>query len=225
MVLFEFKKVNSAEMVTKDNLVKKAMFELVLYYILEEHEKKNTSIKHLVISDGYKYFIFEKAEFWELFGKDRKLVSEIKSSENTTNEKREYIYNQIIRPKVEAVKDKLSFTFVDLETIAKETSAADIIAKPRFKALFKLFSPIHLQKLPFAEDHNTLNRKFYTELLYIMGLEERGEKHQIQRLEAKKRQAYSVFEQAYALLADYDITTDKVTGREIDARLRQLSAW
>lgn len=51
-----------------------------------------------------------------------------------------------------------------------------------------------------------------------MGLEERGEKHQIQRLEAKKRQAYSVFEQAYALLADYDITTDKVTGREIDAR-------
>lgn len=218
VVLFEFKKVNSAEMVTKDNLVKKAMFELVLYYILEEHEKKNTSIKHLVISDGYKYFIFEKAEFWELFGKDRKLVSEIKSSENTTNEKREYIYNQIIRPKVEAVKDKLSFTFVDLETIAKETSAADIIAKPRFKALFKLFSPIHLQKLPFAEDHNTLNRKFYTELLYIMGLEERGEKHQIQRLEAKKRQAYSVFEQAYALLADYDITTDKVTGREIDAR-------
>ena len=218
VVLFEFKKVNSAEMVTKDNLVKKAMFELVLYYILEEHEKKNTSIKHLVISDGYKYFIFEKAEFWELFGKDRKLVSEIKSSENTANEKREYIYNQIIRPKVEAVKDKLSFTFVDLETIAKETSAADIIAKPRFKALFKLFSPIHLQKLPFAEDHNTLNRKFYTELLYIMGLEERGEKHQIQRLEAKKRQAYSVFEQAYALLADYDITTDKVTGREIDAR-------
>ena len=218
VILFEFKKVNSAEMVTKDNLVKKAMFELVLYYILEEHEKKNTSIKHLVISDGYKYFIFEKAEFWELFGKDRKLVSEIKSSENTANEKREYIYNQIIRPKVEAVKDKLSFTFVDLETIAKETSAADIIAKPRFKALFKLFSPIHLQKLPFAEDHNTLNRKFYTELLYIMGLEERGEKHQIQRLEAKKRQAYSVFEQAYALLADYDITTDKVTGREIDAR-------
>lgn len=218
VVLFEFKKVNSAEMVTKDNLVKKAMFELVLYYILEEHEKKNTSIKHLVISDGYKYFIFEKAEFWELFGKDRKLVSEIKSSENTTNEKREYIYNQIIRPKVEVVKDKLSFTFVDLETIAKETSAADIIAKPRFKALFKLFSPIHLQKLPFAEDHNTLNRKFYTELLYIMGLEERGEKHQIQRLEAKKRQTYSVFEQAYALLADYDITTDKVTGREIDAR-------
>lgn len=218
VVLFEFKKVNSAEMVTKDNLVKKAMFELVLYYILEEHEKKNTSIKHLVISDGYKYFIFEKAEFWELFGKDRKLVSEIKSSENTANEKREYIYNQIIRPKVEAVKDKLSFTFVDLETIAKETSAADIIAKPRFKALFKLFSPIHLQKLPFAEDHNTLNRKFYTELLYIMGLEERGEKHQIQRLEAKKRQAYSVFEQAYAILADYDITTDKVTGREIDAR-------
>ena len=58
VVLFEFKKVNSPEMVTKEEMVKKAMFELVLYYILEEHEGKNTNIKHLVISDGYKYFFF-----------------------------------------------------------------------------------------------------------------------------------------------------------------------
>ena len=66
VVLFEFKKVNSSEMVAKDDLVRKAMFELVLYYILEEHESKNTNIKHLVISDGYKYFFFEKSLFWEL---------------------------------------------------------------------------------------------------------------------------------------------------------------
>ena len=55
VVLFEFKRVNSSEMVTKEDLVKKAMFELVLYYILEEHENSNTSIKHLIISDALLY--------------------------------------------------------------------------------------------------------------------------------------------------------------------------
>ena len=218
IVLFEFKKVNSPEMVTKEDLVKKAMFELVLYYILEEHVYKNTSIKHLIISDGYKFFIFEKSVFWELFGKDKRLVNEIKSSENTAGEKREYIYNQIIKPKVERVKDKVSFTFVDLASFSKEITNSDIVSKPRFKALYKLFSPIHLQKLPFSEDHNTLNKKFYTELLYIMGLEERGDKHQIQRLEVRKRQHYSIFEQAYSLLADYEVSDVLVTDKNVDKR-------
>ena len=119
VVLFEFKKVNSPEMVTKEDLVRKAMFELVLYYVLEEHERKNTNIKHLVISDGYKYFIFEKGLFWDLFGRDKMLVRNIMSSERTSSEKRDYIYNQIIKPKVEAYKNKLAFTYVDLASYCK----------------------------------------------------------------------------------------------------------
>lgn len=218
VVLFEFKKVNSPEMVTKYDLVKKAMFELILYYILEEHDNNNTSIKHLIISDGFQYFIFEKGLFYDLFGKDKIFVHEIKSSENTTSEKRDYIYNQIIKPKVEKVINRLSYTFVDLETFKKDVSSAEIITKPRFKALFKLFSPIHLQKLPFSADHNSLNRNFYTELLYIMGLEERGDKHQIQRLDSKQRQNYSILEQAYTLLSDYEVNESIVTERVVDER-------
>ena len=199
VVLFEFKMVGSSEMVTKDDMVRKSMFELVLYYILEEYENKNTNIKHLIISDGYKYFIFEKELFWDLFGKDKNFVHNI-----TSQKKRPYTYDRIIRPKVEQVRNKLSFTFVDLEDYKKDITKEDVISKRNFKALYKLFSPIHLQKLAFSEDHNTLNRKFYTELLYIMGLEERGSKHQIQRLKEGSRQAYSLFEQAYAMLSDYE---------------------
>lgn len=229
VVLFEFKRVNSSEMVTKEDLVKKAMFELVLYYILEEHENNNTSIKHLVISDGFQYYIFEKGLFYDLFGKDKIFVREIKSSENTTSEKRDYIYNQIIKPKVEKVKNKLSFTFVDLNTFKKDISSAEIVTKPRFKALFKLFSPTHLQKLPFSADHNSLNRNFYTELLYIMGLEERGDKHQIQRLDSKQRQNYSIFEQTYTLLSDYEvkesIATEKVVDERFETALSLVIVW
>lgn len=203
VVLFEFKKVNSQEMVSLENLVRKAMFELVLYYILEEHVNKNTNLKHLIISDGYKYFIFEKGLFWELFGKDKKFVYDIMSSERNSSEKREYIYKQIIKPKVESIKEKLVFTYVDIEQFKDSLSTPEINTKPRFKALYKLFSPIHLQKLAFSEDHNTLNKGFYTELLYIMGLEERGDKHQIQRLRDGERQDYSLLEQSYAMLNDY----------------------
>ncbi len=218
VILFEFKKVNSPEMVSKKDLVKKAMFELVLYYILEEYANRNTSIKHLIISDGYKFFIFEKGLFYELFGKDKRFVHEITSSENASGEKRDYIYNQIIKPKVENVNNKLCFTFVDLSALQKDIVSTDIINKPFFKALYKLFSPTHLQKLPFSADHNSLNRNFYTELLYIMGLEERGEKHQIQRLEVSKRQDYSIFEQTYALLADYEVDNTFVTEKNLDRR-------
>lgn len=229
VVLFEFKKVNSTEMITKDNIAKKALFELILYYVLEEHVNNNTSIKHLIVSDGYKYFIFEKAVFWEYFGKDKKFVREIEASENNHSEKREYIYNQIIKPKVEKVKDKLTFTFVDLNTFSKDITDASIVSKPRFKALFKLLSPTHLLKLAFSEDHNTLNRKFYAELLYIMGLEERGKKPQIQRIEDKKRQDYSIFEQAYALLADYDLTDtimpDKNVSERFETALGLVIVW
>ena len=229
VVLFEFKKVNSTEMITKDNIAKKALFELILYYVLEEHVNNNTSIKHLIVSDGYKYFIFKKAVFWEYFGKDKKFVREIEASENNHSEKREYIYNQIIKPKVEKVKDKLTFTFIDLNIFSKDITDASIVSKPRFKALFKLFSPIHLLKLAFSEDHNTLNRKFYAELLYIMGLEERVKKPQIQRIEDKKRQDYSIFEQAYALLADYDLTDtimpDKNVSERFETALGLVIVW
>lgn len=204
VALFEFKRVNSQEMVSLENLVQKALFELVFYYILEEHDARNTNLKHLVISDGYKYFIFEKGLFWELFGKDKVFVDNIMSSERNSSERRDYIYRQIIKPKVESVKEKLAFTYVDIETFRDSLSTSDINSKTRFKALYKLFSPTHLQKLAFSEDHNTLNKSFYAELLYIMGLEERGDKHQIQRLKDSERQDYSLIEQTYAMLNDYD---------------------
>lgn len=227
VVLFEFKKVKSPEMVSRENITRKALYELVLYYVLEEHENKNTDIKHLIISDGYHYFIFEKGLFWDLFGKDKRFVNTILSSERTDSEKRDYIYSQIIKPKVESVKDRLSFTYVDLKDFIADRSLGEPVSKPSLKTLYKLFSPIHLQQLAFSEDHNTLNRKFYTELLYIMGIEERGAKHQIQRVAPDDRQPYSLFEQAYGLLADYESETgdNQAEDSRFDAALGLVIVW
>lgn len=38
--------------------------------------------------------------------------------------------------------------------------------------LYKILSPAHLLRLPFINDSNSLDTKFYTELLHIIGLEE-----------------------------------------------------
>ena len=69
-------------------------------------------------------------------------------------------------------------------------------------ALFKLFSPEHLLKLPFANDSNTLDKRFYTELLHIIGLQEtkEGSKKLIGRKKENERDAGSLLENAITIL-------------------------
>ena len=218
VVLFEFKKVGDSGMPTVEKLNRKGLHELVLYYIIEELENANTSIKHLIITDGYQYFVFEKSLFWDLFGSDKAFVKEVLRSEHTSDERRKYIYDQIIRPKVEKVESKLKFTYFDLKSVAEHLEEDKIFKDSKFKAIYKFFTPIHLQKLSFHQDHNTLNRNFYAELLYIMGLEERGEKHRIQRLKESERQPYSLMEQVYSLLDDYDVSEETGDGELANER-------
>ena len=71
MVLFEFKGPSRPDMVSINDLKKKSLYELVLYYIREEIQKKNTDVKHLIITNCWEYFIFEKKLFYQLFAKDQ----------------------------------------------------------------------------------------------------------------------------------------------------------
>ena len=72
------------------------------------------------------------------------------------------------------------------------------------KPLYQLLSPAHLLKQPFANDSNSLDTKFYSELLHIIGLEEKkdGGKKLIQRKE--KPDAGSLLENAITILVAED---------------------
>ncbi|WP_458363689.1 type IIG restriction enzyme/methyltransferase, partial [Dolichospermum planctonicum] len=72
-------------------------------------------------------------------------------------------------------------------------------------ALFKLLSPEHLLKLPFA-DSNTLDKGFYHELLHIIGLTEvkEGGKKLIQRKKSNERNVGSLMENAMIQLDSLD---------------------
>ena len=73
-------------------------------------------------------------------------------------------------------------------------------------ALFKLLSPEHLLKLSFANDSNSLDKNFYSELLHIIGLTEvkEGGKKLIERHKPGKRNSGSLLENAIEQLDSLD---------------------
>ncbi len=81
--------------------------------------------------------------------------------------------------------------------------------------LFKILSPTHLLKLPFANDSNTLDKGFYNELLYLIGLEEvkEGSKKLIRRKQAGKRNDGSLLENTIVQL-ETENCIHKVTDRQ-----------
>jgi len=74
-VLFELKRPGAKiEMCTKDDLNKKALQELVYYY-MKEREKDNGGnvyLCHLLITNGNEFFLFEAKEFEQKFYKGLK---------------------------------------------------------------------------------------------------------------------------------------------------------
>lgn len=72
--------------------------------------------------------------------------------------------------------------------------------------MFKLLSPEHLLKLPFANDSNSLDKRFYGELLHIIGLTETkdGSKKLIERNKEGERNTGSFLENAIIQLDSLD---------------------
>ncbi len=75
-------------------------------------------------------------------------------------------------------------------------------------AAYKLFSDTHLLKMPFANDSNSLNKEFYNELLYIMGLEQYEVKNKklIGRAQAGRRHPASLLEATISQLESEGLT-------------------
>lgn len=208
LVLIEAKGPGRPDMAKRAELNCKALHELILYYIRQEENKNNTKIKHLIITNCYEWFVFDKLVFYRLFLANKKFVKEVIDAdrENTTD----YVYGQVIRKRVEEVKHKLKYTYFDLSEYKDKLNNDTVITSRKFISIYKLLSPTHLLKLPFQNDHNVLNRAFYNELLYIMGVEEVTDDKvkKIKRLKSK-RQSYSLVEQAISHLDGYNFNDEQ----------------
>ena len=170
---------NKNEMISVGNLNRKALQELLLYYLRERISKKNTDIKYLIATNIYEYFIFDAQEFEQKFYQNKKLKKEFQDFEDgrKTSRKTDFFYSEIASSFIEEVADNLDYTYFDIRSYAKYLG--DNTTSRKLIELYKVFSDVHLLKLPFQNDSNSLNKKFYAELLHIFGIEEKKENNKI----------------------------------------------
>ncbi len=202
VVLFEAKNPGKQDMVSEENLNTKAMHQIIYYYLREAVEKGNTDIRYLIITDCYQWFVFEKQLFYNLFESKKSFVDRVLKAKSM-GEDTDYIYNKHIKPQVEKVLDKISFTHIDLRKYEKKVNSIKKTHK-EFANIYRFLSPEHLLKKYTRVDSNKLNQGFYEELLYIMGVKEQRKKNsslrEIVRISESKRQDYSFIEQVYRKL-------------------------
>ena len=199
IVLFEVKQPTNPEMVRRDDLNRKALHELVLYYIRQEQACHNADITHLVITDGVQWFVFDKRVFYDCFIAHKSFASRVIKAD-AENNKTQYIYDQIIRPLVDSLGDQLRYTYLNLADVAA-VSAEHVPHSRKVTSAYRLLSPTHLLKQPVMFDHNELSMAFYHELLYIMGLEEVMVDNiaRIVRCKPSHRQPHSMLEETIRL--------------------------
>lgn len=208
-VIIEAKKpTNKAEMISASNLNSKAFQELVLYYLRERITQNNLEVKNLIINNIYEWFIFDAQTFERYFALDKALVRQFQEFEagRLSEIKTDFFYKNIAEPAIEKVKDQIEFTYFSIRDYEKPLRNADKKDDHKLIALYKLLSPEHLLKLPFANDSNSLDKRFYSELLHIIGLTETaaGGKKLIERSQKEKRNSGSILEDAIIQLDSLD---------------------
>jgi len=200
--------VNKTEMITVANLNGKALQELVLYYMRERITHKNTELKHLVVTNIYEWFVFDAQLFNKLFAEKKSFVKQFIDFEEgrLSGKDTKYFYNDIAKPFIESLQSEIVFAHFDIRKYDKPLRNVDKEDDKLLVALFKLLSPEHLLKLSFANDSNSLDKNFYSELLHIIGLTEvkDGGKKLIQRHKKADRNSGSLLENAIVQLDSLD---------------------
>ncbi|HNX90186.1 MAG TPA: class I SAM-dependent DNA methyltransferase, partial [Paludibacteraceae bacterium] len=208
-VIIEAKKpTNKAEMLTLDKINVKAFQELVLYYLRERITQKNIEIKYLIATNIYEWFIFDVTQFDRLFAQNKNLVKQFIDFESgrLADTKTDFFYKQIAENFIAEIKHEVEFTYFDIRDYEKALRNADKKDDNQFIPLYKLLSPQHLLKLPFTNDSNSLDKRFYSELLHIIGLTEtkEGSKKLIERNKEGQRNSGSLLENAIIQLDSLD---------------------
>jgi very-short-patch-repair endonuclease len=208
-VIIEAKKpTNKSEMLSVTNINYKAFQELVLYYLRERITHKNLEVKHLIVTNINEWFIFDAQTFDRHFAQNKALVKQFEEFEGgrLSETRTDFFYKHIAEPEIEKVKEQINFTYFDIRTYDKPLRNEDKKDDAKLIALYKLLSPEHLLKLPFANDSNSLDKRFYGELLHIIGLTEskEGGKKLIGRSKAGERNSGSILEDAIIQLDSLD---------------------
>ncbi len=167
-VLIEVKALNNRNEFPKDreNPLSKAFCQMVFYFLKEI--KNNNSLKHAIICNAHEFFLFDCKDL--LFLKDDNRIKKLHKncdSKEGTDPKTKRFYSDLEEYLKKDFKGELRYTHFNLNSDDSK------------ELIYQVLSHEVLLKQKKTLDANTLNKDFYEELLYILGLEEQNEKGKI----------------------------------------------
>ncbi|MCQ2928227.1 class I SAM-dependent DNA methyltransferase [Helicobacter pylori] len=167
-VLIEVKALNKKTEFPKnrENPLSKAFCQMVLYFLEEREKEKNNSLKHTIICNAHEFFLFDCKDL--LFLNDDKRIKKFYKNyaqKEGTDSSKPRFYEDLESYLQKDFQGKLPYTYFNLNDDFKE-----------LPLIYQVLSQEVLLKQKKTLDANTLNKDFYEELLYILGLEEQNEK-------------------------------------------------
>ncbi|GAA9270724.1 class I SAM-dependent DNA methyltransferase [Helicobacter pylori] len=170
-VLIEVKALNNRNEFPKnrENPLSKAFCQMVFYFLKEI--ENNNFLKHAIICNAHEFFLFDCKDLFNLFQNDKEIKKLHKNcaSKEGTDTKTKRFYSDLEEYLKKDFEGELRYTHFNL-------SSDDPKELP---LIYQVLSHELLLKQKKTLDANTLNKDFYEELLYILGLEEQNEKGKI----------------------------------------------
>ncbi|WQY18188.1 Eco57I restriction-modification methylase domain-containing protein [Helicobacter pylori] len=169
-VLIEVKALNNKNEFPKnrENPLSKAFCQMVFYFL--DAIKNNNSIKHAIICNANEFFLFDCKDL--LFLKEDKRITDFHKDcdqKEGTDPSTKRFYSDLEEYLKKDFKGELRYTHFNLSSYDPK----------ELPLIYQVLSHEVLLKQRKTLDANTLNKDFYEELLYILGLEEQNEKGKI----------------------------------------------
>ncbi|WP_121079645.1 DUF7149 domain-containing protein [Helicobacter pylori] len=171
-VLIEVKALNNKTEFPKnrENPLSKAFCQMVLYFLKEIEKEKNNSLKHTIICNAHEFFLFDCKDLLSL-KEDKRIKKFYKNctKKEGTDPKTKKFYSDLEEYLKKDFEGELRYTHFNLSNYDPK----------ELPLIYQVLSHEVLLKQKKTLDANTLNKDFYEELLYILGLEEQNDKGKI----------------------------------------------
>ncbi|GAA9096480.1 class I SAM-dependent DNA methyltransferase [Helicobacter pylori] len=198
-VLIEVKALNKKTEFPKnrENPLSKAFCQMVLYFLEEIEKEKNNSLKHTIICNAHEFFLFDCKDL--LFLKEDKRIKKFYKNydkKEGTDSSKPRFYQDLEQYLQKDFQGELRYTHFNLSSYNPK----------ELPLIYQVLSHEVLLKQKKTLDANTLNKDFYEELLYILGLEEQNDKGKILIKPSRTKNSLSdALKKAYKNLDDEEV--------------------
>ncbi|GAA8136692.1 class I SAM-dependent DNA methyltransferase [Helicobacter pylori] len=196
-VLIEVKALNNRNEFPKnrENPLSKAFCQMVFYFL--DAIEKNNSLKHAIICNAHEFFLFDCKDL--LFLKDDKRIKKLHKNcakNEGTDPSTKRFYSDLEEYLKKDFRGELRYTHFNLSSYDPK----------ELPLIYQVLSHEVLLKQKKTLDANTLNKDFYEELLYILGLEEQNDKGKILIKPSRTQNSLSdALKKAYKNLDDEEV--------------------